>query len=50
MKLNVEQKRAKADNLLNELMKDKETLDYLAKKIIQMNLADKFNEIFFSRL
>jgi site-specific recombinase XerD/RNA polymerase subunit RPABC4/transcription elongation factor Spt4 len=37
----VEQERAKADNLLNELMKDKETLDYLAKKIIALNLQEK---------
>ena len=37
----VEQERAKADNLLNELMKDKETLDYLAKKIISLNLQEK---------
>jgi len=39
--LMVEQERAKADNLLNELMKDKETLDYLAKKIIELNLQEK---------
>ncbi|VVC02531.1 Tyrosine recombinase XerA [Candidatus Burarchaeum australiense] len=37
----VEHERAKADNMLNELVKDKETLDYLAKKIIELNLAEK---------
>jgi integrase len=37
----VEQERTKADNMLNELVKDKETLVYLVKKMNELNLGGR---------
>ena len=42
--LMVEQERAKADNLLNELMKDKNTRDFLVKKLVELNLSAELEQ------